>query len=915
MKILYFRMKGYINILQGMGLDEIIIPFSEFKSRIILIQGANGTGKSTILRALSPEPDSSDSFRKDVYIENGVTKIICYPGEKEIHYTDGINIYKILFQHIPSSNKSSLTTKAFISKNDVELNPNGNVTSFRDIRNDIFDINPIFLDMSIITSDKRGIVDMTPANRRKYLSSFIGSVDTYNNMYKIFSKKASTCKSYINNLHMRISNIGDETNLRLLYSNTKQELDHLRKEKETNVKTVEEAEAVLSILDPDGKIYNLRQSLFDNVGLTKSKLTKITQQAVQLCTKLNLEPDREYSYYEDDYNKTLEAIKGYEETLNKYNSSLSAAMASKSSIESSKNNDISRLNGLSSTTVKENIKDTIKELKGDITVYSDIIKGIGIKDNNEIPSRDTIVQLHSVVSNFIDSMKVIMEQYSQDELELIVDIVTNNKQLSSLIQEVQIKIDHTSDFIIDTNDALSILYNDKKSIEMLNDRPEDCFIDSCPYIKKFLDIKNKYESLDNYDLDERIKDTKDSLEDSNAEKDIYINLLNTYCNIEEGINILSNSLSVLVSYKDIIIRIGIDFNKVFNIKNILLNHISIEYILKDLSELESATLLKMELESSQHELDLLEADYKAYINNENLIESLKRSIEDYNNKIEEEDKKVSKFLQEISSINTILEKFRSNKSDIESLLEILKEKDKLVSELADLKEKYEKAKVNIKTIEEKLNDRNDAMSSLDRIEDMITNTEEELNRLNYSLTSIVEYKSELENYREKYEKYTFMKDACSPGGGDGIQSVYVEMYMNEILSSCNFILSHMFNGTLQLGVPVIDESQFSIPFYGPGGLLVPDVSLGSTAQKCMIGLAFACAAIMKSSDRGFIIPRFDEIDGGLDENNRISFITVIDNILNIMNAEQCIMCSHNTEFDYTNTSRIICTQTGFNIQI
>ena len=68
MKITYFRMKGYVNILQGMGLDELIIPFNEFKNRIILIQGANGTGKSTILKALSPEPDSSDSFRTDVMV-------------------------------------------------------------------------------------------------------------------------------------------------------------------------------------------------------------------------------------------------------------------------------------------------------------------------------------------------------------------------------------------------------------------------------------------------------------------------------------------------------------------------------------------------------------------------------------------------------------------------------------------------------------------------------------------------------------------------------------------------------------------------------------------------------------------------------------------------------------------------------
>ncbi len=35
MKLLYFRLKGYINILQGMGLDELIIPFDKLESRCI----------------------------------------------------------------------------------------------------------------------------------------------------------------------------------------------------------------------------------------------------------------------------------------------------------------------------------------------------------------------------------------------------------------------------------------------------------------------------------------------------------------------------------------------------------------------------------------------------------------------------------------------------------------------------------------------------------------------------------------------------------------------------------------------------------------------------------------------------------------------------------------------------------------
>ena len=131
MRITYFRLKGYINILQGMGMEELIIPFDQFNSRVILIQGENGTGKSTILKALSPNPDSNDSFRTDVIVTpDGNRQIVEYPAEKEIHYTDDIgNVYCILIKSVVNDSKTTRSTKAYISRNGEELNPNGNISS------------------------------------------------------------------------------------------------------------------------------------------------------------------------------------------------------------------------------------------------------------------------------------------------------------------------------------------------------------------------------------------------------------------------------------------------------------------------------------------------------------------------------------------------------------------------------------------------------------------------------------------------------------------------------------------------------------------------------------------------------------------------------------------------------------------
>ena len=216
-------------------------------------------------------------------------------------------------------------------------------------------------------------------------------------------------------------------------------------------------------------------------------------------------------------------------------------------------------------------------------------------------------------------------------------------------------------------------------------------------------------------------------------------------------------------------------------------------------------------------------------------------------------------------------------------------------------------KAQINSINKELNDLTQQNNNLEYVlESLDKDVDKYINNLSI-------YQNKLKESSDKYEKMVFVRNACSPGNGMGIQSEYIKRYMNDIIIDCNKMLSYMFNGAIQLDVPVINEKQFSIPFIGPNGIVVPDVSNGSTAQKCMIGLVFACVAMMKSSQK-YNIPRFDEIDGGLDQNNRITFINVLNQILDVMGSDQCIICSHNNEFDTQNTTRIRCSRMGIKIE-
>ena len=275
MQITYFRLKGYVRVLNGMGLNEIVIPFHEFKNRIILIQGENGCAKSTIISALSPNPDSSDSFCNNSSY-NGFLE--SSPSEKEIHC--------ILIRSELSGERR--TTKAYISKNGIELNPSGNVTSFKEIRDSLFGIDPVYLDLSSMSSENRGIVDMIPSERKKYMSSYIGSLDTYNNIFKVLSKKTSNLKSYINTLQSKLYELGNENELTLKISQSDVELSNLRIQRDEYIKSLAVAESLLRCADPENKMIGVYSSMLKRIDDIDLKMNQLQSQIDVLSTGFDL---------------------------------------------------------------------------------------------------------------------------------------------------------------------------------------------------------------------------------------------------------------------------------------------------------------------------------------------------------------------------------------------------------------------------------------------------------------------------------------------------------------------------------------------------------------------------------------------------------------------------------------------------
>ena len=916
MKITYFRLKGYIKVLNGMGLEEIAIPFSEFKNRIVLVQGENGCAKSTIIAALSPNPDGSDSFRTDVFIDDfGNRQIIEYPAEKEIHYV-GVddfgneNYIKILIQSIVDDSRTRRTTKAFISKNGEELNPNGNVTSFKEIRDSVLGIDPIYLDLSSISAENRGIVDMIPSERRKYMASYVGSLDTYNNIFKVISKKVTTLKSYMNTINSKLYELGDESELRLKLAQLTTSLKGYNKTRDELLKRLADAEATVRIVDPDNKMQDLYASISERLGTINSEMKQFQAKLERVYRQL---PQELQSGNIDSYIEEGEkSLKSYEKTLDDYKAKIRTLMSLNEATMESLEHDRTILTGLTSNMIQDNTLEAADKLRRDVAEYEQYITSDDIKVLDAV-SLDELVDLRETFTTFTKEIMAAEELHGWEEFSEAVMMAMDKdderlnsdriREYNTTITENEIKISTIK------RDIEVMVENLKELQEFSGTRPAECKIDTCPYIAKYVKLGDakSYESKINQ-VESELKELITSTQKLREEMELRTK-------VDEIVRRLDMAISMLYSKSALKKIPGIDcLLNIRTLKSHLLNRTRYNEIEGSVvsNYIEKASIYD-DLKKAKEQLKGLESDLKTFDSNKALIESLEASI--YNNErtcdqrtldIQEVTNDVNFTTGIITNLTAKLDKLKEAKEYRDKIAELESEKDKL-------RQEFEAVKDKIKLVKEKMDSVNTIKSDIQRVEEAIAPLSDTISQISYDLTSMVQYQSEYKESADKYDKMVFIRNACSPGNGLGIQSEYIKRYMNDIIIDCNTMLGYMFGGSIRLDVPIINEKQFSIPFLGPNGIVVPDISMGSTAQKCMIGLVFSCVAMMKSSLK-YNIPRFDEIDGGLDQQNRITFINVLNQILDFMHSEQCVICSHNMEFDTQSTTRLICSHTGIRIE-
>lgn len=883
MKLIRAKIKGFNGIA---GTSEIEIDFTKCKHNIIVIAGENGIGKSRLLNALtSILPVSSEYL------------IPTMEASQEFQIIDDINMYELKIVYPLTSTNKRGTTKGSIRKNGVELNENGNITSYKEILFNEFELDGNYLGLSRLSGDDRGIVDKKPGERRKFVSSMLDSLEVYNGMYKTLTKKANIFKSHVNNCSNKIQNIGDETYLRTTLVSTDTRIQLLEQNIDECKQKLADCNAKLSVNNITEETKREHEEIYNERAKAEKEMIIATCDCCAKYDQLNKDPDQSLEDIELELDKINETIKFHENTI------LQADMEVKKYLEeiSSLTEDIDKL----TLKIEEKSKDIDPELNRvlDETVSSmdqeiKELELLDIKDPDSITANE-IQYISAFLDKFISEIDRFYESSDSESLTYL-----SNDDFQFDPKEIETAKETLNNCINRRTNCEKTLIELSKEREILNSiglKPENCRNKKCYFIKSATDLLDgKYNgNMSNFTgtfciaehdrsmINEEVNHAENTLNMVERAYQSFLILDNIFRDIKTNSQLLKKLKlsSSLLSIEDLKRRIAKEdnFNEFRNIDPVL-------YICNTLTSYKS-----------HHEVvDKLKSKKLLQQNIEDIIGELTIEKEEKQKRLVNIEESRSIKEEKVRSTNNIVVDLKKQKDSIEDLMNLIRKSDKTKEylELCDIK--YQAIHQQFEQCDGLITEMEDLKQMLENMRAELEPLKEQRRGMEGKLTILDDYQKEYAMYREKYDIVERLQRYSSPRYG--IQEMFMNVYMSKTLDLSNQILGMLFEGRYRLLNYVIQDGEFRMPFLS-NGMVIDDVSSGSRSQICMMGMIINLVMRNQASTK-FNITALDEIDSGLDYNNRYMFVDVLYKLISILNIEQLFIISHSIELETNNVDVI-----------
>ena len=871
MRLKRLYLKGYSNIYNAMSRREINIDFSNCMHRVVVIRSENGSGKSSIINELHPFFSPSTVWMDDTDIQKTI----------EFYLEDGTALYITYYGYKAVATRPK-PSKCFIQRLTpdglIELNPNGNMNSGKEIIQDLLDINDDYMNLASISANSTGIGAMKPAERKRFIALIVNAIAPFAKIHKMLVSKYSIVKSMIQTINTKISQLG---NIEVIQSNMNKavtELQVLDAKKSELIQTQADIKAKMDILSIEGPPTEKYRELLNQRSVIGNSIKNVPQEVInfdEITLKENEKEQIQLQAQIDALDKILITFIEQETQL-------------RQQIEE----DRIKLDSLYNQTILEDSINRLNKSKAELDIYVSRFETLGFHAYDDINEAEYVMAVDAI-EKFNTTVSFLESQYSREELVEACKYISINPDLvdcNSLMDSLQRNLDSVKDQITKQIE----LENQSKSYTEI---PVNCsHKHDCPFIMTI--VKAQESKITSTEL-QALTDTRDELIKLIEENRIRLQK-------QDKLMQCVYQIRDLVNYIASMSRLILKFPNTQNIKNV--SHI-IDCI---------SNALFLDIDISQ---------YREYTNYITLISALKKDIASYEDKI----KQINNSNQESWILKNNIEEKSNNLKQVSDKkvgylneINILKNRKIIVDGLVNegvhnqaLKLQYEEEMKTIENINAKLESLNKDVELYKTLENNYAKVSADLNNLRLSnipeLQNIIEqskyqimlyeqYIQEYQIYSDLFNKIEMVKKYSSI---NGIQADIMDYTMNQILSMVNQLTAMIFGGRFVLHKFEITATDFMISFMDREmGIIRPDISMMSASQLGQLSMIISFV-LLHNASKVFNIIRLDEVDNNLDNDNRLRFFDLVYTITQILNFHQVVLISHNTELDLTHCDLII----------
>ena len=878
MRITYIRLENYIGIYNGRGDDVLLIDLSQNVNPIVIIRGTNGSGKSTLLKSLTPINDDSNA------IVPGVT------GRKVIRYLHNGITYEIEYIHPIDKEGKRKQTRGQVYKygpnGKEELNPTWNVSSAKDIIYSLFNLDSNFLALSQLSSEDRGLADKRPAERKSFVSSIISGIEAYNAMYKIISKKHSMYKSLIQSLTAKINRIGNKEDLDLRYNTITKQVSQAISDRDASIQRIAMLRAKLDENNAE-KLLEEYTKIRDKYELNKKDRVLLANSLSQYYKDrtANIYTVEERAKFIRDEEMELSENKAklpqWEESYKTASNEYSSCELKIADINTEINKKKSRLETFIDADFSEEEFGRYNEAVANLNAIENDIDKLDYRIDNK-SEYDRLKELFDMMNNF---SYAIMDRYECITREDVDTLVTRNSSFyESTLATITKEIEECTKARISTEADIGFYESLVEKTKNLELKPKDCKFTDCVFIVEAIEAEKKKPKDALVKLSDKLKKLEEELKELNNN----LHLTNEAKSFMDKLEALQ---VVFESNKSYLSKIGADSIWKGFIESIT-NNTTAKFLEEYIYRATNSYNLLEAKESVSKIVDSLKESAIKYNANKTIIDEINGDIERMEAERKGYEIDLNIAYENMGNYSALRDEYDCLIREAETNLPHLDKIQEIDLEMRELEKKANESKAKRDLIKELNAKILEESAVAERCKDNYNELIAQRDDIAHNKILIDEYHKEMQEYTDNYERIEAIKYYVSPN--TGIQTIFIGAYMNDIMVKANELASCIFGGEFIIQPFVINETEFRIPCLG-SGLMNDDISSMSTSQICMLSMIISFA-ILANASTDYNILKLDEIDGGLDTENRIQFITLLGNLISMVGCEQCFLISHNMEY-------------------